>query len=451
MAAHLSRITMALCLAGCASPELPKASAPAAARPRPVNRSASTAPVAETSAPAPKCDALSARAAAKPQDPIASPIPFIELPKNLEPLFEKWAALERKSRTEPVRIAFYGDSNLTLDGISGALRRDLQGRFGDAGHGFLGLGMPFRGYRHMDVSRTHVGYWRTYIFTHGEKPKVGGFGAAGMAAATGEKRARVRITTAKEGSPVGTRASRFGVFFLRQPGGGRFALEVDGEPKREVDTEAASESVALEWAETEDAPHTFVVENLEKRFVHFYGTVLERKMPGTIVDSLGVTGSTYGALAQLDETRVREMLALRPYDMVIFMLGTNFWNTEENPEGLKKLVALHQSVTPGVPILVLMPPDHVKTKSSTHSDPRILRVVEQLAEAARQAKVAQWDLRQAMGGDGSMWTFRQRGLAGDDMYHLTDTGARIMGHRLGYALLNAYQSYVQAHPQSGCR
>jgi lysophospholipase L1-like esterase len=169
-----------------------------------------------------------------------------------------------------------------------------------------------------------------------------------------------------------------------------------------------------------------------------------------VVDSLGVTGATYGGLAKLDEARVHEMLALRPYDLVIFMLGTNFWNTDENPEGLRRLIERHRSVTPGVPILVLTPPDHVKTKHSTRSDPRILRVVEQLQTAARSAGVALWDFREAMGGDGSMWVFRQRGLAGDDMYHLTDTGARIMGHRLAYAFLSGYAAFVAKHPQAGC-
>ncbi len=448
-----ARFDLALgCIAlGCASPPpAPKNAERPPTDTRVQAAAPQAAPVEESSA-APTCAALSAVTPQPPDDPLKAPVPAFEDPKRLlERLFERWAAVERGKRSDPVRIAFYGDSNLTLDGISGALRRKLQARFGDAGHGFLALGMPFRGYRHMDVKRTHVGYWQTYIFTHGNKPKVGGFGAAGMAAATGEKRARVRIETAEAGAPVGTRAGRFSVFYLKQPKGGRFAIDVDDERQREVDTAADSLSVAVETVKTSDAPHRFLVTNLEKRFVHFYGTALERDVPGVIVDSLGVTGATYGGLANLDETRVREMLGLRRYDIVIFMLGTNFWNTDENPEGLKRLIERHRSVTPDVPILVLTPPDHVKTKHSTHSDPRILRVVEQIQAAARSAGVALWDLREAMGGDGSMWTFRQRGLAGDDMYHLTNTGARIMGRRLAFAFLRSYGTFVTEHPQAGC-
>lgn len=438
---------LGLLLAACASSPPPAQPKP---QPEPAPEPAPSA--AQPGEPGGGCAALAARAPEPPSDVIGKPVPAIVRRELLAPFFDELAALERGVRKEPVRIGIWGDSNLTLDEVSGALRRALQQRFGDAGHGFVGVGNPFRGYRHMDVRRTLIGHWETYIFTRGKKPRRGGFGAAGMAAATGERRARVRFETAAAGAPVGTRASSFGLFYLKAPGAGRFAIRVDGQRRAPIDAAAEPRGVGYARVEVEDGPHQFEVENVERgRWLHLYGAVLERDAPGVVVDSLGVTGATYGTLAALDGESVVPMLEQRRHDLVVFMLGTNFWNSDENPEGLRKLVALFRSLDAGRPILVVTPPDHVKTRHHTQSDPRVLRVIEQLTAASAEHGTALWDFREAMGGDGSMWVFHQRGLAGDDLYHLTSTGARIMGERMAHALLAAHAAHVADHPRAGCR
>lgn len=422
----------------------PRGSAPRGSAPRAV-----PTPAAPVAAAAP-CPPLTARVPLPPNDPIDAPQPaIVDDAGELDPFHRALAALERDRR--PVRIAIYGDSNLTLDGVSGAFRRDLQARFGDAGHGFVGLGTPFRGYRHEDVRHTMIGHWDTFIFTRGAKPARGGFGIAGMAVTSRAPRARFRIATAEDGAPVGVRASRFGVFYLEAPEAGRFALRANGEPKKTVSASGPEEAVRFVSIEVEDGPATFEIENLERAPVHLYGSVVERDVPGIIVDSFGVTGSTYGTLSKLDGPDVTAALALRPHDLVVFMLGTNFWNSKENPEGLARLVALHRAREPPPALLVVAPPDHVKTKRSMRSDPRVIKVVEQLSTAAREQRVAWWDLRAAMGGDGSMWVFHQRGLAGDDLYHLTSAGAHLLGRRFAFALLSAHAQWIERHPKAGCR
>ena len=47
------------------------------------------------------------------------------------------ARILRPGRRTPARITHYGDSPITNDGITGTVRRLLQQRFGDAGHGFI--------------------------------------------------------------------------------------------------------------------------------------------------------------------------------------------------------------------------------------------------------------------------------------------------------------------------
>jgi lysophospholipase L1-like esterase len=438
-------------LACCAAPAAPTHPAPAHERPAVVAKAPQAAASPEPAVPLEACERLESRAPVHEKDLLDAPVPAIERAETLAPLYEALAALERKRKKEPVRIGIWGDSNLTLDEVSGIFRRSLQRRFGDAGHGYIGIGNPFRGYRHMDVGRTMIGYWQTYIFTRGDKPKRGGFGAGGMAAATGERRARVRIETAGAGAPVGTHAGRLSVFYLRQPDGGSFSIDVDGKEQARVATAGEPLAVLEHRVSVPDGPHRFEITSLEpKRWVQLYGATLERDAPGVVVDAFGVTGATFGTLAALSPESVRPMLEARRHDLVVFALGTNFWNSDENPEGLRKLIELHRSIDPKRPILVLTPPDHVQTEHHTHSDPRVVRVTEQLRAAAAAHEVGLWDFREAMGGDGSMWLFVQRGLAGKDLYHLTSTGARLMGNRFAHALLSAYHGHLAGHPTAGC-
>ncbi|MEZ4220036.1 MAG: GDSL-type esterase/lipase family protein [Polyangiaceae bacterium] len=382
--------------------------------------------------------------------PIRTPNPEIEATGDeLHTFQEAVARLVRQPQQHLVRVAFYGDSNLTLDHLSGTLRRELQAKLGDGGHGFLGVGAPWRGYRHRDVKRTMVGFWETYIFTRGARPRVGGFGAAGMSAASAEPGAKVKFATASADSPVGSRASRLFVFHHQYQAGGRYRVDIDGQRGDEVNTQGEPEGLVHREFEFEDRAHAFELRNLDKRFVHLYGLALERSS-GVVVDTFAVTGATYGGIAKLQDEPARRMLRARRHDLVIVMLGTNFWNSKENVAGLSALVSRHRTDNPKVGVLVLSPPDHVRSKGSASSDPRVVAVANELRAAAKELGVAYWDTRAAMGGDGSMREFYQRGLAGEDLYHLTREGGDLLGRRLAHALLTSHARYVGTHPQAGC-
>jgi lysophospholipase L1-like esterase len=383
--------------------------------------------------------------------PINPPTVPLEDPDGriMAPVYDKLAALVRGRRESLVRIGFYGDSNLTLDVVSGTLRRILQRRFGDAGHGYVGVGSPFRGYRHLDVHRSMVGYWKTYLYSHHNREGEG-FGSGGMAASTGEPHARAVFRTAADDAPVGRNAGRFSVYFMAQPGAGRFAIDVDDRREREVNTAADQRAFGMETVQVGDAPHRFVVTNLERRRIQLLGVSLERSVPGVVVDAFGITGVTYFHLARMDEPITRAMLKARPYDLLLFLIGTNFWRFEQNPQAAGQVIQLHRSVQPGIPIVIMSPPDHVKTEHAAHSDPRVVKVTQQLRGIARAQECAFWDFRQAMGGDASMRTFYWKGLGGADFYHLTRKGAEFMGERLAQALLRGMREYLEENPGAGC-
>ena len=59
------------------------------------------------------------------------------------------------------RISHYGDSPITGDMITSTVRRKLQLRFGDAGHGFILAGKPWNWYGHIGVHQSVSSGWQS--------------------------------------------------------------------------------------------------------------------------------------------------------------------------------------------------------------------------------------------------------------------------------------------------
>jgi hypothetical protein len=109
------------------------------------------APLAPVLAAPPPCPAAERWLPAVAQGPADPALVAIDDAHHLAPFLAKVAALVRGRAADHLRVAVYGDSNLTMDQMTGQMRRTLQGRYGDAGHGFVALGRPWAHYHHMDV------------------------------------------------------------------------------------------------------------------------------------------------------------------------------------------------------------------------------------------------------------------------------------------------------------
>jgi len=420
---------------------------------------AASAQPSEPPAPAPDDPTIKARAC-EPL-PVAIP-PLLEEPLNpdpvpledpgqriLAPFYERLAALARGRADRHVRIAFYGDSNMTLDLISGAMRRTLQKAYGDGGHGFVAVGKPWRWYDHIDVEHRFVGEWATFSPST-VRVRDWTYGLGGIVSATREVGARATFATAPKDAPVGKRASRFGIFYEVRSRGGVFDVLVDGEKLQRVDTSEGAGLTGYHVVQVEDEPHEFRILNASKRLIRIFGVTLERDEPGIVLDCLGIGGISYFDLARLDSEVNASMLEHRPYDLVMFLIGANTWKAKENPAAVAKLAALHRRHRGDQPILVMSPPDHTKKVGDATSDPQFVKIATALRRAARVQGCAYWDFREAMGGEGSMSRFFHANLAAKDLYHFTRSGAAFMANRATHALLEGFQAYARAHPSAGC-
>lgn len=428
---------------GCAAPP-PAPVPPPAAPPPPRALPAPVAVKAVAEPVAPTCPALTVELPPVPTSEEDPPLVAIRDAHLLARFFERAARLLRGRADDHVRIAVYGDSNLTMDFLTGQMRRTLQGAYGDAGHGFVSFGRPWSHYKHMDVRHDMKRGWHPFACsTNPTMDRL--YGIAGIAAESSSLGAVTWVATAADDAPIGRTASRFDLFHLRGERWGRFEIHVDGAPLRTVDSRAAETGLGVEHFELPDAPHR--VEVVARDRVRLFGLTLERGEPSFVVDSFGVGSMNTASQWREDPELNHEMLVHRKYDLVIFATGANDGFTlDVTPGYLADLIARHRRALPDAPILLVTPADRGKTK--TFYQTRL--AIEQRREIATENGTALWDMWLAMGGESSMGTFYRRGMAINDYVHFNEKGGRYMGQRMTHALWHALAHHLEAHPRAGC-
>jgi hypothetical protein len=96
--------------------------------------------------------------------------------RGMLPFYE---ALRRTALAEDeeamTRVAHYGDSSIATDLITSTVRRRLQRRFGDGGHGFMLMGRGYLAYRHRDIEHRASDEWslREIVRRHDSSGRYG--------------------------------------------------------------------------------------------------------------------------------------------------------------------------------------------------------------------------------------------------------------------------------------
>jgi len=454
--AFLLALMMAAACHGSAAGEPPPAPSSPAAPPPPDPAPITPAASASSSAAVADC----APPALDLPDPVAvrgidPPLVDVDDPHAaLAHFFERTARVSRRRTRDVVRIAVYGDSNGTMDYMTGEMRRVLQTAYGDAGHGFVALARPWPWYRHQYVVADYDhDAWSAYTVTTHPTPAMDPWYGPGLIVAQSKQRGALTwVATAREGSPIGSRASRFEVWYLAWPPGGAFDVKVDGEVVAGADTHVEGDPhFAFATADVADGPHKMTVVTRTPRPVLLLGAVVDRDEAGFQIDGLGVGSLNCLCVLRESEALDAEVFAHRPYDLVVFHIGSNTWNPAvmDPVQCMKDEIARLRRAMPDVGILVMTPPDW--GEHGTKWTPGWLRKSEeQLRRVADEAPAAFFDFRRAMGGEGSMVRFEDRGMTQGDGIHFNEKGGAYVGQRVVDALARAFAAWAHDHPTAGC-
>lgn len=343
--------------------------------------------------------------------------------------------------TPPVHILQIGDSHTAGDAITGAWRVMLQDQFGGGGRGVLAPGRPYAGYVARGVTVTMSPGWRiASAFGKGSEEPRAMMGLSGFALASAVPAARIALTA--------------------EPGMAfdRFVLcAVAGMAARSVTVKTAWDSRAIDLTADRVEPRCITLRwglpQSEAAVVADGGPVTItswatfRDNGGVAVSNLGVAGSQLRHFARADDDAVAEELRVYAPDLIVLAFGTNegFGPRIDMPayeSVLRGQIDRLRRLAPGVPILMLGPPDALSRNAALRGPgavacggglfaPAGLDQVRRVQrKVAGDLDVAWWDWQDRMGGvcRAREWVERAPArMRGDYVHFNTIGGAAIAG------------------------
>jgi lysophospholipase L1-like esterase len=176
------------------------------------------------------------------------------------------------------------------------------------------------------------------------------------------------------------------------------------------------------------------------------GFDLESDTPGgVIVDTAGVGGSAFRSWLR-GEYFVEQLAMLSP-DLVILDLGTNDYLAYDRiePDQEKQMRALIRKVRmarPSASILLTTTQDMAYNGRPATVGEAFVTLVHKIAA---DEGCAVWDWYHLTGGTGTALSWRDAGLMGKDLIHLSRTGYTKKGEALSESIIDAIQ-WMEANP-----
>ena len=384
--------------------------------------------------------------------------------KALAHFFDRLIEVEQKRPGAIARIVYFGDSIIASDFVTGKLRRLLQSRFGDAGHGYAIVANAYPGWFHIDVTRKSSDQWKTSrcIGPYAED----GFYGLGCVSFTARKPDEWFSMGTTDRDKWGTRVSRYELEYLAQPGGGEVAFELDGHLHSTLSTDQPDKRVRHHTIAVPDGPHHLKVRTTTSQPTRLFGMRMERDEPGVSLSALGMTGGRVRFLDKQDDAHWAEVLRASKADLVVLAFGSNEatdgrvgfdeqGQLSKDPMGdyERSLEAVMRQVRDALPetsVLLIGPPDMAsKRPDEWHSKAGVPLYIKHQQHVAKTLGWPFWNQFKAMGGSGSMWSWVQGGLGSSDLIRPTSAGAAVLG-RLGYlALMQAYEAHKATRSRAG--
>jgi lysophospholipase L1-like esterase len=375
----------------------------------------------------------------------------IDPPEALGSYFRKLTLVDLGRPGTIARTGHWGDSVLGVDGITSGIRRRLQSRFGDAGHGFHLMDRYHPAYLQRGITFRQVAPWERCFIVWDCRKDERRYGYGGLLAYSsgGSESA---WSTPKEG--FGQSVTRFELWYARQERGGRFDVVLDGERTESVDTRGPELEDAWFSANVPAGPHSFRVRAAGRGSVRAYGVVLENDGPGVVWDGVALVGGSTRALRTQRPEHIESQIRRRDPDLIAFMLGGN--DLERNYVDLKEsmqpyydeyrdVLRIFRAGKPELACLIISPIDHGRRLPNGDIVPKsfLKPLVEAQREVARQNGCAFFDTYRATGGEGTAarWFRARPRLISPDLGHPTEFGHEVIAGLIADAILSGYEQY----------
>lgn len=399
----------------------------------------------------------------------------------LDPFFVKLQQLETRQGSPRICILQIGDSHTEGDMLSGQLRSNFQGRFGDAGRGMVPAGKV-----HKYCSPSHLkvgkeGRWDLANALYHDYPAPIGLSGFRISGKDPKGILWVRPDVSR---PICKQFSKLWINYLAGPGQGEMAVSIDSQTPIRVATFAPHRKQRRFFLQLKEGNHSVSISPIGTKPIDLFSIIMERDAGGVIVETAGMGGSEFNLLSRLDPELLRQDLIHRDPSLILFAFGTNEAFYKSVPKNYERQVGqaiqnIRQTL-PGIPVVLIGPPDanripkacrkwakrnklklndfQCKSKPSPlwenqgkpsrkncHWFPAtgLASIREIQKRLAFENGCAYWEWGALMQGDCGMdsWSRLDTPLASEDRVHMTLKGYRISGRALYNAIIKKYNEF----------
>lgn len=322
------------------------------------------------------------------------------------------ALSKRDSRR--VRIAFIGDSYIEGDILTQDIRRLLQDEFGGHGVGYMSMHSEFPGFRR-SVHQADQG-WEARDMRNRSKDRIRPLSGEYCVGSSGA------VLTLK-GSKVDNadRWSSTKLLFLSDSDG---EISIKTDAADSIFDVKASDKIQMIELQDETTKMT-----LTSRIqgVRVLGAWIEDNS-GVGVDCMSLRGNSGVSHCDLSVEIAAEMNELLPYDLIVIEYGLNALSAGQTDYSyygrlMTKVVERIRQCYPECDILMLGVGDRGRKSGATvRSMSTTGAMVSAQRKCARECGVMFWDMREAMGGEDAVVSWREKGLVNADYIHLNHKG-----------------------------
>ena len=429
----------------------------------PARGPAALAPPPPNGPAAPKTSA--AGPVATPAPPAASGPPD-EQPRapavpNLGGLDSFLAALHQtQADGSPVRIAYFGDSMIEGDMITGELRNNLQTAFGGAGVGFVPINSITAAFRET-VRQSFSANWYEYNLVSDKIPAGAPLGVSGhvflpreLPAANSGVVPDTSWVQFEGGRPYAAvrRLPLARLFY--GPGDGRDEVLVTTNghlvPHALPGTQAVNELLLRPGTPARQMRLAFATH--DRRPV--YGVSFEGER-GVVLDNFSFRGNSGMSLTKIPFAQLAAFGKLLDYRLIVLQYGVNIADARNQnytfyERAMTRVVDRLQRAFPNASILIVgMSDKSSRIDGEFVTDPSVPRLLAAQHRLAERTHAAFWNLFEAMGGENSMvsWVENSPPLANKDYTHVNYRGGRkIAGLLFDYLLAEYKQAELAPSP-----
>lgn len=356
---------------------------------------------------------------------------------KLQKVYKNKTKNNSSSKDSIFTIIHIGDSHIQGDYFSGQIRKQLQYYFGNGGRGVLfpyALAKSFgpRG----AILKTNKKWIGEKTLTPDLSNKLG---FIGYAAFTNDSNASIALNFTEnfEGSPF----KRINIWHSSDSES--YAFKLNNEFKfLENKLNPSGWGISSFYSNT--STNTFSLfpfkTNTKQNHFGFYGFELISDIKnGVNYHHCGVVGAQFTHLINNATWSIEQIAQLNP-DLIIFSFGTNEayndgLDTSYYKSSIIKFMQDLEIASPKTAFIFTTAPD---TRSQNRIPSNQIIVNNILKRIATNGNYSIFDLNEAMGGWGSIYTWYNKGLTLKDKLHFTEQGYSLQGNLFTLSLLEAY-------------